>query len=525
MRLSSESGDKPLREGSYDMAPVLPVLTLNELASLDSDGILANAGLTRRIKGPRRALAQALARRKAAIHSSRPADAGKTEDAQAEKGALPERSGTFRGLSSYAPPIPWHMATISESRLLTPFGVSGWPALDGPIIGRSVMNGNVWRYDAWSPYRYDKTSVNGLILGMMGSGKSTVLKVMCSRETLPPWNRHVLVEGDPKGEWAPVARAVGGDVIEVGGGQYLNPLDPGSRPMNFSEEKWRAEILGNQVDTMKSIAHVLRPAQEFSTKEKTLTHAVLRELAETSHVATIAAFYDLLRSDWIEHVEIAGMGRSDVLETANDLVLLFGDMVDGSQSGAFEHESTVNVDPASPMLVFNTGSVMSKNETKKALYTACMSSAVENLCNRHDGLFRLIIAEEGYELLKNPQVVEAWDKRMRLTGDQGTASWMLLHEMNDITKFAPEGTAQYEQINSVLTKAGVQVIYKQTPASLNQMRSMLGDDLSLTEIETIRELAPHCGLWRVGGQLKDVVVADFGPDMLPLVDTERNRRG
>ena len=349
------------------------------------------------------------------------------------------------------------MATISESRLLTPFGVSGWPALDGPIIGRSVMNGNVWRYDAWSPYRYDKTSVNGLILGMMGSGKSTVLKVMCSRETLPPWNRHVLVEGDPKGEWAPVARAVGGDVIEVGGGQYLNPLDPGSRPMNFSEEKWRAEILGNQVDTMKSIAHVLRPAQEFSTKEKTLTHAVLRELAETSHVATIAAFYDLLRSEWIEHVEIAGMGRSDVLETANDLVLLFGDMVDGSQSGAFEHESTVNVDPASPMLVFNTGSVMSKNETKKALYTACMSSAVENLCNRHDGLFRLIIAEEGYELLKNPQVVEAWDKRMRLTGDQGTASWMLLHEMNDITKFAPEGTAQYEQINSVLTKAGVQV--------------------------------------------------------------------
>lgn len=517
-----EAGDKPLREGSYDMAPIPPVLTLNELASLDAEGILSNTGLTRHIRGPRRLLARSLAKRTADRPASSAAD---RKEPETQAGALPVQAGSMRGLASYAPPIPWHMATISESRLLNPLGVSGWTALDGPIIGRSVMNGNVWRYDAWSPYRYDKTSVNGLIIGMMGSGKSTVLKVMCLRETLPPWNRHVLVEGDPKGEWAPVARAVGGDVIEVGGGKYLNPLDPGTRPKNFSEGKWRSEILANQTFTMQTIAQVLRPGQGYTPKENSLTAAALKELNDSGQVPTIARFLDLLRGDWRKTVEVDGMDRTDVEETANGLMLLFGDMVDGAQAGAFEHESTVDVDPASPMLVFNTGSVITQNETKKALYTACMSSVVEGLCARHDGLFRLIIAEEGYELLKNPRVVEAWDRRMRLTGDQGTASWMLLHEMNDITKFAPEGTGQYNLIHSVLTMAGVQVIYKQTPASLQQMRTMLGDDLSVTETETIKELAPHCGMWRVGSQLRDVVMADFGPEMLPLVDTEQNRRG
>lgn len=512
-----------LREGTYNMVPLMPILTTRELAKIDSEGIFNNIGLTRHIQGIRRALALHNVNRRFKVEAKTRAVADEIERTGDE--SLPVPGMNAIGLSSYTPSIPWHMATISESRLLNPMGVSGWSKFRGPVIGRSLVNGNLWRYDAWSPYQYDKTSVNGLILGMMGSGKSTVLKVLSLRETLPPWNRHILIEGDPKGEWAIVAKAVGGQVVEVGSGQYLNPLDPGVRPANYNKEQWDDDLLGNQVSSLKTIAHVLRPNQEFTPREAGLTSAALRELNQRKGTATIAHFVELLSSDWRNGIHVPGLEKEDVLRTANDLVLLFGQMVTGGESGAFERESTVHLDPQSPMIVFNTGSEAMRNDTKKALYTACMNSSVEQLCSRHDGLFRIIIGEEGYELLKNPKVVESWDKRMRLTGDQGTSSWMLLHELSDITKFAPGGTEQFEQIKSVLTKAGVQVIYKQSASSMNLMAPMLGDDLSSVETATISNLQPHCGLWRVGSKVRDVVKADFGQEVRELVDTEKYRAG
>ena len=276
---------------------------------------------------------------------------------------------------------------------------------------------------------------------------------------------------------------------------------------------------------MESIASVLRKGRVFDPGERAVVSAALAELQRRTAVPTVAGLTDLLDSEWKRRVTVRGMQRSQVERTASDLTIIYNTLVEGDLKGGFERESTVDLDPSAPMIVFNTGSVGSGEDLRKRLYNACMNSAVDRLCYSHDGRFRIIVAEEGYELLQDPALVKAWQKRMRLCGDLGTSSWMLMHELQDIEKFAPEGSDHLKQIKSILTLSGVQIIYSQSPASLKAMGSILGDDLSETELLTIEQLPAHWGLWRVGKQIRDVVQADMGPEAFQLFRTDANRAG
>ncbi|MCT6836565.1 MAG: ATP-binding protein, partial [Bifidobacteriales bacterium] len=249
---------KALNSGTYGCVPVRPILPVRTLAAIDADGVVGSAGIT--AKSGRRLHRKALKeaeRERLSWDSGLAQEIPQAEDDKEGSERLPTTPTSSRRLLRYAPKIPWHMASVSESGMLNPMGVSGWPSLDGPIIGHSVINGNVWRFDAWSPYRYDGTSVNGWIIGTMGSGKSTLLKAFTTRETTSPWNRQVLIEGDPKGEWASVALANGGQVVEVGNGRYLNPLDVAEKPSDVTDDDWASTVFGLRVGALESIASVL----------------------------------------------------------------------------------------------------------------------------------------------------------------------------------------------------------------------------------------------------------------------------
>lgn len=512
---------RELRSGSYGDVPVMPVLTVNELAGIDVDGVVANAGLVATTPPRRRRKAERLARRQRVSWDQ----TLETEQPQREDGETLPQGGGLRRLSPrrYAPPLPWHMATVPQAGLLNPFGVGGYPPFDGPVIGRSAINGNIWRYDAWSPTRTGvASSVNGWVCGMPGSGKSMFLKAFASRETAGPWSRKVIIEGDPDNEWAAVARRVGGQVIEVGDGSYLNPLDPGAAPPDADGRAWAREALGLQRQALRSIASVLRPDRPFTSREDAMVSALLLDYSAVSRIPTISDMVALLQTDWPDRAEIRGLSAADREETANSLILLYDELVHGVESGAFERESTIRLDPESPMIVFNTGSVAGQNEHKKQLYMTAMSALVERLCARRDGHRRLVIAEEGHQLLSNPALVDAWEYRMRMSGHTGVSSWMLLHELSDLDKFAPEGSKERNKINSVLTLADVQVVYRQSEASLAKMTALL-PDLNATELATLKDMGRYTALWRVGGKVKDLVTATLTPDEYAVMRNDRNR--
>jgi hypothetical protein len=517
--------EPPLRSGTYGAVPVEPLLTVREMAQVDAAGQVANTGLVARQPVRRRRKAEKIAFRRRA-EWDRSEDTSNTTDKQADVEYLPRAGSLARGgLTFYAPAVPWHLVGQTELGLLSPLGVSGRPVFDGPIIGRSLLTGGVFRYDCWAPVKYQMDSVNGLIVGMMGSGKSMLLKALATRETVRPWCRKVIVEGDPKSEWKPVAERLGGQVISVGNGSYLNPLDPGLRPSGAAEGSWAVTVLGLQRQALEFITAVLRTDRPLlSDAERAVIDAALRDFLKREVTPTIAALVDLWQSEWPESAVVAGLDPGAVKDTCKRLILLFDQMVHGVEAGAFERASTVSVDPLSPMTVFDTGSVSNMDEHRKMLYQACMGAAVERLCARHDGAFRIVIAEEGHELLQNPGLVAAWDRRMRLQGDLGVSNWMLLHELSDLSKFADDDTAQRNKMRSILTLATVQVIYRQSPASLSVMKDVLGD-LTSAEITQIGSLPEASALWRVGDRYRDVVRAEFSPESFELFRTDQNRRG
>jgi hypothetical protein len=526
MREREEQG----ASGVLGFAPVLPQLTLRQLAKVDADGVPASQGIVAATSRLQRRRAEREARRRLRDwYRSLSGQGEKAAEPDAAGDALPRTHGAGRrlGLAHYAPAIPWHSASVQQAGVLDPFVVSGYPPFDGPVIGESSLSGAVWRYDAWQPYQtHAATSVNGWVIGLMGSGKSMFLKMFATRETAAPWNRHVIIEGDPKGEWARVARSVGGQVVSVGAGSYLNVLDPGRRPAARSERDWRGDVLGIQTQAIRSIAAAMRQdgIAGIDEQESGIVDAALNHYLDREQTPTIAGLVDLLVSQWPEQTPVKGVGQTDRRSAADRLILLLNPLVEGAMAGAFERESTVDVDPASPMLVFDTGSASDGNEQKKTLYMAAMSATVERLCAQRDGLFRIVIAEEGHELLSNPELVRAWDRRIRLSGELGVSNWFLMHELGDLSSFGEEGSEHRNTMMGILTKSEAQVVYAQSSSSLEQMTRLL-PDLTLREINTIRALPDFCALWRVGPRVRDVVRPYVGPEAYDVFQTDKNRQG
>lgn len=532
-------GRTPLMRGSYGMDPVLPELTVRQLRRLDREGPVAFGRkrgplVERRIRKAikRTTRLQAERRERVARELKERERRARAEARRQDERPMPSPRMLFGWGTGFAGPdrlmLPWHSTGVAQTAVLDPFLFSGRPPVDGPLVGRDNSSGVEWRFDPWMAYRAGLvTQPNMMIAGPMGTGKSMCLKTWSSRETMEPWNRKVIVEGDPKGEWARLAKALGGEVVHAGGGTIINLLDFGDRPANMDENRWQADMLVRRIDALESLTAPVRPEKpSLDQRERALARMILQELAGRRAVPTLTGMLRLLESDWAHEVRVAGLDAPERDDAARGLVLILDEFVSGPHRGAFESESTVRIDPSSPMIVFDTGAIQQGMETRKAVWTAAMNSAIERLVAHHhaDGLFRIVIAEEGHQVLRNPALVRSWDQRMRLCGDLGVCNCMLVHELQDLEKYADQGTSQRKLIESILTMTSVKILYRQPAEALNVMGRLL-DDLSPAERALLPRLPQGVGLWRVGATVRAAVHPIMGPEAYEVMNQDEGRMG
>ena len=135
-----------------------------------------------------------------------------------------------------------HRATSDVLAGAYPFLAEAGLGADGVLIGQDSWSGAAFVYDPWVLYTNGAlTNPNQLLAGVIGKGKSMLAKSLATRSIA--FGRKVYVPGDSKGEWSVVARAVGGQAIELGGTltTRLNPLDEGPRVAGTDDETWRVE--------------------------------------------------------------------------------------------------------------------------------------------------------------------------------------------------------------------------------------------------------------------------------------------
>jgi hypothetical protein len=135
--------------------------------------------------------------------------------------------------------VDTHRATTRILRVAYPFLAEGGLGANGTYIGADVFSGGSFVYDPWVLYQSRViTNPNVLLAGVIGSGKSTTAKALITRSVA--LGHKAYIPCDPKGEWTPVANAMGGVAIKLGPGlpTRLNPLDAGRRPAMVASDEW-----------------------------------------------------------------------------------------------------------------------------------------------------------------------------------------------------------------------------------------------------------------------------------------------
>ena len=158
-----------------------------------------------------------------------------------------------------------HSATTAHFQAAYPFVAEGGLDAPGAYIGRDAYGG-AWLYDPWSLYeRGILAGPNMLVIGGIGYAKSSLIKTYILRQRVFGRQAWVL---DPKSEYAPLARALGGRPIalEPGGEVRLNPLSPRGGP-------------AAQLSLLRSVAQAaLR--RELGPEEDAGLRVALREVGE-----------------------------------------------------------------------------------------------------------------------------------------------------------------------------------------------------------------------------------------------------
>jgi len=133
--------------------------------------------------------------------------------------------------------IPRHQATTAHMPAIYPWHANEGLGMSGVYIGEDTKTHSAWCYDPFQLYA-DKviSSPNILIVGQIGSGKSTAVKTFVSRSVGMLGNGWCAIV-DPKGEYGPLAEML--DLRQVnlypGGRTRLNPLHGGPMIASFAD--------------------------------------------------------------------------------------------------------------------------------------------------------------------------------------------------------------------------------------------------------------------------------------------------
>lgn len=525
--------DDPIRSGMIVAQSVLPELNERTLSRLETAktpqeaSTIASKTIAKACRKERKRIldeAHAEARKQSKRRKRRRSDDPKAND------LLPRSTGPFvrlHGILSFGGAglvdVPAHSTSTYRAGVLTPWLASGLTMFEGPLIGRETASGTPFRFDAWSPVRAGvTTSVNGMVVGMMGSGKSMFLKTLAIREI--SYGRHIIIMSDPKGEWVSVADAVGGQSVQVGHGNYLNPLDVGSRPSDLDDEHWLMDCRSRRSVALSGLVSSLREGVMPTSAEQSLLDAASEDMCAGLMTPTVTALVEALDGEWGRTRDVRGLNPTSRDQCCRSLILTLDKLVHGFLQGAFECESTIGIDPSSPMIVFDTSGIDGNDTVRRSVYTAALSALIDSILTAKDGLYRIIIAEEGWEVLSNPMLVDAWDKRMRMTGDWACSNWMLLHELADLEKFGDANSAQRKKVDGILTLSETKVIYRQSPSSLEYLAQLL-PDLTDDEKYAIPRLERGVGLFRVGDKVRTLVHPIVSKTAYPVLNTDSGRFG
>ena len=406
-----------------------------------------------------------------------------------------------------------HRATSDVLAGAYPFLAEAGLGADGVLIGQDSWSGAAFVYDPWVLYTNGAlTNPNQLLAGVIGKGKSMLAKSLATRSIA--FGRKVYVPGDSKGEWSVVARAVGGQAIELGGTltTRLNPLDEGPRVAGTDDETWRVETAKRRRTLLGSLAASVLGRPLLPT-EHTALDAALADVVARSSTPILPMVVDALFGPTDASL---GSSVSQLVTDGRDAGHALARLVHGDLAGLFDGPSTVRFDPNLPMVSLDLSRISGSNQLI-ALVMSCASAWMEAALADPNAGQRYVIYDEAWRLIAQPSLLARMQSQWKLSRALGIANLMVIHRLSDLDAVGDANSEARNLALGLLADCSTKIIYAQEAGEAEKTGGVLG--LSSTEISQLPELDMGEGLWRIG-ERSFMVRHLCTPDELALFDTD-----
>ena len=419
--------------------------------------------------------------------------------------------------------VPRHRTTTRHLCVLYPWQSTSTLGVQGVFLGEDLSADGGFYFDPFWAYQSGLiTCPNIIIIGIVGAGKSTVVKTFLLRslgllgsgENRRPRFAAVL---DPKGEYEAVAEVLGMQHIRLrpGSAHRLNPLDVAAELTPAEAQRRRSSMLS------ALLAAVLR--RDLSPLEDSAATLAVKALPPTG--ATLSDVHNRL-CDPTEEMLIAGVVGAEEyrIETRGVQLALRKLLDDGSLGGLFNGESTVKVDAAADRGVAVDLSAISSNDAAFAPAMVCLTAWLQNLVMRKGPNMpqRVQVLEEIWALLGNETTTRYYQHSQKLAREYGVCNISVAHRLADLTAQSADGSAGAKIAAGLLADTEVRVVMRQQPEQVPATREALG--LTAEEARHLPNLPNGAAIWRIGNHAVSVahLVAD---EEFDLIDTTRAMRG
>ncbi|MGH3472725.1 MAG: ATP-binding protein [Nocardioidaceae bacterium] len=421
--------------------------------------------------------------------------------------------------------IPPHHATTLNLQALFPFVVDSTLGSRGVYVGRQTGSAASFVFDPWEHYAGGAvTNPNILLAGVIGRGKSALAKSMALR--MSAFGVRVYVPGDPKGEWGPVARAVGVDPIVLGRGMpaRINPLDPGPRPADIDDEQWAREVLARRHWLLGSLAETalerrLQPV-ERSALLMALETVTPKSPRQHAAPAVMPEVVQALIAPAAVAAETLNMSTRELTTESRNLALELRRLVVGDLAGLFDGPTTQPLDFAAPIQVLDT-SRLSGDDTAIALLMTCASAWMESaLTDPHAGR-RLVVYDEAWRMLRHLPLVRRMQAQWKLSRALGVANVAVVHRISDLGAVGSTGSEAVALAQGLLADCSTRIVYAQESDQVPATEAALG--LTDVEADQLIHLPRGRGLWKIGRH-SAIVDHILGQHEHAIVDTDARMR-
>jgi hypothetical protein len=385
---------------------------------------------------------------------------------------------------------PGHSATTAHLCAAYPFIADGGPGRRGVYIGRDAYGG-AFAYDPWLLYPDVLQGPNMLVLGAIGSRKSSLVKTYVYRQILHGRQAWVL---DPKGEYGPLARSLGLTPISLhpGGLIRLNPL------ARRGGAEGRLGLL--RAVAGAALRRELGPEEDAGLRVG--LDQVNEECGDTE--PTLPDVVEALlhpREAMVQGVSAAS--ADDLAAACRQVALGLQRLCAGDLRGMFDGPTSPGIDLDAPLVVIDLSSV--RDSSALGILMACAGAWQQGILTE-----RKRAAEE--EGIPSPQVISVVEEGWRITSHLGAAEWLLeswklcrglgiqnifvVHRPSDLGAAGEEGSREARIAEGLLADADTIVCHRLAVDQKDAIRGRLGR--SASEAELIVGARPGEAIWVVG---------------------------